>query len=151
MATRGFEFVGMIDGSNAVPVVRDFLLGETTAYNQGDVVLMQSDGYADKVTGSTTEVLGVMQETITPTVAGASYGKVAIVTSSQIWKCSMDATTTSGVIGYTKTMDTADCNTIDADDVTNGRMALLDTGVDDDGNVLGYVTFRVPTFGNALS
>jgi len=151
MATRGFEFAGMLDGSNAVPVIIDVLLGETTAYAIGDAVLMQSDGYADKVTGTTTEVLGIMQEAITPAVAGASYGKIALVTSSQLWRCSMDATTTTGVVLYTKTMDTADCNTIDADDITNGRMLLVRTGTDDDGNVLGYVTFRVPTVGNALS
>ena len=75
--------------------------------------------------------------------------KVEIVTQQQIWQCSMDADTTPGVVGVTKTLDVADTNTIDADDPDNGSMILYDTGTDDDGNVLGYVIFSDCTFTNA--
>jgi hypothetical protein len=148
MASAGFEFGYMLDGSNATPVIRDFTLGETTAYKAGDVVLIQSDGYADKVTASVAEVTGIMQESITPASAGATSGKVAIVTSQQVWRCSTDASSCAAVTGYTKTVDLADQNTIDADDITNGSMIKVDAGTDDDGNVLLYVVFPDTTFGN---
>lgn len=150
MATRGFEFAYMLDGSNATPVIQDFPVDGTGAYAVGDLTLVNSDGQLAKVTGSTTEVTAVIQEA---RASGSDGGllKAAIITSTQVWRCSMDATTTTGVKFYTKTMDTVDHNTIDADDITNGRMMLVDTGTDNDGNVLGYVTFRVPSAGNALS
>lgn len=148
MATRGFEFAYMLDGSNATPVIRDFTLGDATAYKVGDLVLMQSDGYVDKVTGTTTEVTGVVQEAVASPSAGTTKAKVAIIVRNQVWKCSMDDTSTTAVVGYTKTLDTADANTIDADDITNGGMILVDTGTDDEGNVLAYVVFADSTFGN---
>lgn len=153
MASRGFEFAYMIDGSNATPVTRDFVLGAAAAHAVGDAMLMQSDGYIDQVTGTTTEVTCIMQEAVAAAsiTAGTTKGKAAIVTSSQVWRCSMDATSTNAKTFYDKTIDTADCNTIDADDLSNGRMMLVDTDTDDDGNVLAYVTFRVPSAGNALS
>lgn len=153
MASRGFEFAYMIDGSNAVPVIRDFTLGAAAAHAIGDLMLMQSDGYIDAVTGTTTEVTCIMQEKFTAAdvTAGTTKGKAAIITNTQVWRCSMDATTTTAENFYDKTIDTVDANTIDADDLTNGRMMLVETGTDDDGNVLAYVTFRVPSAGNALS
>jgi hypothetical protein len=150
MASRGFEFAYMLDGTNATPVIRDFTLGAAAAHLIGDLMLIQSDGFADAVTGTTTEVTGVMQEALAAAdiTAGTTKGKMAIITRGQVWRCSMDATTTTAVKGYTKTQDTVDKNTIDADDITNGSMILVDTGVDDDGNVLGYVVFADTTFGN---
>ena len=150
MATRGFEFAYMLDGSNATPVIRDFTLGVAAAHIIGDLMLMQSDGYIDAVTGTTTEVTCVMQEAFAAAdvTAGTTAGKAAIITRNQVWRCSMDATSTSAVVGYTKTIDTVDKNTIDADDLTNGDMILVDTGTDDDGNVLAYVVFADTTFGN---
>ncbi len=151
MATRGFEFAYMLDGSMATPVIRDFTLGVAAAHKAGDLMLMKSDGYVDQVTGTTTEVTGVMQETVAAAdiTAGTTKAKVAIITRDQVWRCSMDAATTSAVVGYTKTLDTADCNTIDADDLTNGAMIPVDVSdTDDEGNVLGYVVFADTTFGN---
>ena len=150
MATRGFEFAYMLDGSNATPVIRDFTLGVAAAHIIGDLMLMQSDGYIDAVTGTTTEVTCIMQEAFAAAdvTAGTTLGKAAIITRNQVWRCSMDATSTSAVVGYTKTIDTVDKNTIDADDLTNGDMILVDTGTDDDGNVLAYVVFADTTFGN---
>ena len=151
MSTRGFEFAYMLDGSMATPVIRDFTIGVAAAHKVGDLVLVASDGYVDQVTGTTTEVTGVVMEPVAAAsiTAGTTKIKVAIITRGQVWRCSMDAATSTGVVGYTKTLDTADCNTIDADDITNGRMALVDkSDLDDDGNVLAYVVFSDTTFGN---
>ncbi len=153
MTTRGFEFAYMLDGSNATPVIRDFTLGAAAAHLQGDLMLIQSDdGYIDAVTGTTTEVSCVMQENIAAAAitAGTTKGKAAIITRNQVWRCSMDATSTTALVGATKKIDTADKNTIDADDLTNGSMILVDKSeLDDDGNVLAYVVFADTTFGNA--
>lgn len=150
MSTRGFEFAYMLDGSNATPVIRDFPVDGTGAYAVGDLTLVNSDGQLARVTGSTTEVTAVIQEARASGSDGDNL-KAAIVTSGQVWRCSMDASSTTAKAFYTKTIDTADHDTIDADDLSNGRMMLVDTGTDDDGNVLAYVTFRVPTVGNALA
>jgi len=151
MASKGFEFAYMLDGSSAVPVVKEFTLGAAAAHKIGDLMLMQSDGYIDQVTGTTTEVTAIMAETVAAAdiTAGTTTARAYVITRNQVWKCSMDAATTTGVVGYTKTMDTADCNTIDADDIVNGGMILVDTGTDEDSNVLGYVVFADTTFGNA--
>ena len=153
MASRGFEFVGNLDGTNTTPVVKTFTLGAAAAHAVGDLMLVQSDGYIDKVTGSTTEVTCIIAEAIAAAdvTAGTTTIRAWVVTNTQIWRCSMDATSTTALPFYDKTIDTVDHNTIDADDLTNGRMMLVDTGVDDDGNVMAYVTFRVPSTGNALS
>lgn len=151
MGTRGFEFVGMIDGSNATPVIVDFILGAAAAHKVGDLMKMQSDGYIDQVTGTTTEVTCIMMEAVAAAAitAGTTKAKAAVITRNQIWKCSMDASSTAAVVAYTKTIDTADCNTIDADDLTNGAMCLWKTdGLDEDGNVIAQVTFADTSWGN---
>jgi len=148
MASRGFEFAGNINGQNSPPVIRDLPVDGTGAYAKGNAVLLNSDGQCAACTNTVTEVTGIMAEAR----ASGSDGdllKVAIVTPTQIWKCSMDATTTAAVVGYTKTVDLVDSNTIDADDISNGTLILWDTGTDDDGNVLAYVIFSDTTFGNA--
>ena len=152
MATRGFEFAYMLDGSNATPVIRDFTLGAAAAHLPGDLMLMQSDGYIDAVTGTTTEVTCVMQENLAATTvtAGTTKGKAAIITRNQVWRCSSDASTaTTAIVGYTKKIDTVDKNTIDADDITNGAMILVDKSeTDAAGNLIFYVVFADTTFGN---
>ena len=152
MATRGFEFDSMLDGSNATPVTRDFTLGIAAAHIVGDLMLMQSDGYIDAVTSTTSEVTCVMQEAVASgdVTAGTTTAKAAILARGQVWRCSMDASSTSYVIGYTKTIDTADKNTIAAADSSGGAMILVDASeTDDEDNVLGYVVFSDTTFGNA--
>jgi hypothetical protein len=146
MATRGFEFAGNINGQNSVPVIRDLPVDGTGAYKVGDVVLLNSDGQGAKVTGSAKEVTGVIQER---RASGSDGGllKIAILNPTQIWRCSMDATSTSAKVGFTKTLDVADENTLDADDLTNGTLTLWDTDVDGDGNILAYVIFNSTTFG----
>lgn len=151
MSTRGFEFAYMLDGANATPRTQSLTLGAAAAHLVGDLMLMQSDGFIDAVTGSTTEVTCVMAEQVAAAdiTAGTTTAKAYIITRNQVWRCSMDAATTTAVKYYTKTQDTADKNTIDADDITNGAMTLIDTGTDDEGNVLGYVIFSDTSAGNA--
>jgi len=151
MSSRGFEFAYMLDGSGGTPVIRDFTLGAAADHLVGDLMKMQSDGYIDAVTGTTTEVTCVvMEEVLTADVtAGTTVAKCAVLQREQVWKCSMDAATTSAVIGYTKTIDTVDKNTIDANDLTNGAMILVDDSVlDDDGYILAAVVFADTSFGN---
>jgi len=155
MATRGFEFAYMLDGSNAVPVVRDFTLGVAADHLVGDLMLVQSDGFIDAVTGTTTEVTCViMEQVLTADVtAETTVAKCAVLTRNQVWKCSTDASTAAtAIVGYIKKWDTVDKNTIDADDVTNGGMIPVEvdtTKLDDDGNLVGYVAFADTSFGNA--
>ena len=152
MASRGFEFAYMLDGSNATPVIRDFTLGVAAAHLVGDLKLSQTDGYIDAVTNTTTEVTCVMMEPVAAAAitAGTTKAKAAILTRNQVWKCSMNATTTSFLVGYTKTIDTVDKNTLSATDSTGGGCILVDASeLDDEGNVLAYVVFADTTFGNA--
>ena len=152
MATRGFEFAYMLDGSNATPVIRDFTLGSATDHKVGDIMQMQSDGYIDPATASIDEITCVIQESASSgaVTAGTTKVKAAIVTRNQVWRCSMDASTTTAVVGNTKTIDVADANTIDADDLSSGSLCLVETGgTDSDGNVIAYVNFLDTTWGNA--
>jgi hypothetical protein len=149
MATRGFEFARSYDGST--PVIEDFPVDGTGAYAIGDLCLVNSDGQLAKVTGSTTEVTAVIQEARASGADGDKL-KAAVITSQQVWRCSTAAATTSAKAFYDKTVDTVDHNTIDGADLSNGRMMPVDVSqLDDDGNVLMYVVFRVPSLGNALS
>lgn len=148
MATRGFEFAYSLDG--ATPVIRDMAMA-AGAYKAGQVLVIDSSGRLAAGTASVTEVTAICQET-DASVANDDELKVALVTASQVWRASMDASSTAGKVGYDKKYDvTATGMGIDADDKENGRMVLVDTGTDDEGNVLGYVLFSVPTFGNALA
>lgn len=153
MSSRGFEFVGMLDGSNATPVIRDFVLGVAAAHHIGDLVLIQSDdGAVNQVTTTTAEVTGVIQEEVAAAdiSANTTKAKVAIITGAQLWRCSMDGVT-SVKVGV-KTVDTADCNTISATDVTGGRIILVNTdNLDDDGNTFAEVMFGFTTFGSAAA
>jgi len=161
MATRGFEFAYMLDGTSATPVVRDFILGAAAAHLVGDLMKVQTDGFIDAVAGSIDEVTCVMAEAVAAAdiTAGTTKAKGYILNSQQVWRCSTDASTAAtALIGTVKTWDTVDKNTIDADDVTNGSMIVAEgepspadiaNHLDDDGNVIGYVVFSDTTFSNA--
>ena len=162
MATRGFEFAYMLDGKSCTPLEIDFVLGAASAHVIGDLMLVQADGYIDAVTGTTTEVTCIMAEAVAAAdiTAGTTTAKAWVLTRNQVWRCSTDATAaTTALIGTVKTWDTADKNTIDADDVSNGAMVVVQgspadgnaypTALDDDGNVIGHVVFADTTFGNA--
>lgn len=151
MASRGFEFAYMIDGSNATPVIKDFILSTAAAVAVGDAMVIESDGDLTKAAATATEFTAIAQEAIAAAsvTAGTTKIKCAILTRNQVWRCSADASTMSGVEGYTKTNDIVDCNTIDADNVDHGSLIIVDKSqLDTDGNVLCYVVFADTTFGN---
>jgi hypothetical protein len=160
MATIGFEFAYMLDGSQNVPVVRDFILGVSADHLKGDLMLLQSDGFIDAVTTGLAEVTCVIAEEVltADATAGTTVAKCQIITRGQVWRCSTDAATAAtAFIGDIKRWDTVDKNTIDADDVTTGSMIVAEgeptpaditNRLDDDGNVIGYVVFADTTFGN---
>ena len=147
MASRGFEFAYNLDGSNKTPLIIDLPVDGTGAYAIGDLVLLNSDGQCAGVTADAGEVTGVIMESRASGSDGDEL-KVAIITREQVWRCSMDDSSTSAVVGYTKTIDVADANTLDADDISNGSLCLVDSDTDDDGNVLAYVNFLDTSFGN---
>lgn len=151
MATRGFEFAYMLDGGGATPVIRDFTLGEAVTHLIGDLMVMKSDGYIDVVTTTTTEVTCIMMENVASgdISGGTTKAKAAILTRNQVWRCSSDANSVSGIIAYTKTQDTADHNTLAATDVSGGKMIIVENEkVDSDGNIILYVVFGDTSFGN---
>ena len=147
MTTRGFEFAYMLDGSNATPVIRDFPIGNIDA-NPGDALTIDSNGYGTAVGTATTEVLGILMEDTGGTNTAPTARKVALAAREQVWRCSTDASSSAFVVGYTKTVQFVDGNTIDADGSTSGAMIWVDTGTDEDSNVIGYVAFHDTTFGN---
>ena len=153
MASRGFEFAYMLDGSAGVPVIRDFVLGVAADHLVGDLMIIQADGFADEaVAGTTVEpACVIMEEVLTADVtAETTTAKCAILQREQVWRCSSDAATQAGYVGYTKSINLVDKNTIDATPATGGNMILVDgTKLDDDGNTLTYVVFSDTAFGNA--
>lgn len=151
MATRGFEFAYMLDKSSATPVIRDFILSTAATHYVGDLLTIETDGDLTQATANLGEATAVCMEYIVSTdvTAGTTQVKCAILTRGQVWRCSTDATSTTGVKGVTKTLNIVDCNTVDADDPDNGSMILVDTDTDDDGNVAAYVVFADTTFGNS--
>ena len=153
MASMGFEFAYMIDGSNATPMIRDWdMAADTAGYKQGDLLVIDTAGRADKAAATATKAFAICQETETSTVSAGDDLKVAFLTRGQCWKCSMDATTTALVKVYNTDVDVVDENTVDADGGTTGCMMLLDTATDDDGNVLAYVVFsNTDLHGNTTS
>lgn len=144
MASRGFEFAYMIDGSPGVPMVRDWeMAADASGYVKGDILFCDSLARADKAANNQTSFFAVCQETETGSVSADDLLKVAILTRGQVWKCSMDATTTAIKKVYVKNADIVDENTVDADGAGSGGLILFDTGTDDEGNVLAYVTFNI--------
>ena len=147
MASRGFEFAYMLDGSNATPLIKDWpMAADTAGYKKGDALVMDSLGRADKAANNATEIFAICQESDTTSVSADENLKVAIATRGQVWRCSMDASSTSLVKGYDKAVDIVDENTVDADGSGSGGLILFDTDTDDDGNVLAYVAFNSTTF-----
>lgn len=143
MATKGFEFAYALDGST--PLVKDVPVAGTGAYKKGDLLTISTYGTFAAAAGSVATVAAVCMEARSSGV-DAGLLKAAILTKNQVWRCSSDGTTLSAVLGAV-TQDIVDANTIDADDPTNGSLAVFDTGVDDDGNVLVYVGFTKTVFG----
>ena len=149
MASRGFEFSGMLDGTNATPVIRNFPLGVAEAFHIGDLVLLQADdGSVDHVgNGSVAQVTGVCMEEFAAAaiVADTTLCPIAIITRNQLWRASMDGVTT--VKKGVATLDCATPRKISASDVAGGSLILVDNStLDDDGNTLAEVCFSNATF-----
>lgn len=101
MASQGFEFAYMLDGSHATPVIRDFILSTAAAHKVGDLMVIESDGDLTQAAATATEVTAICQEAIAAAAvtAGTTKVKCAILTRNQVWRCSADAATMSGVAG----------------------------------------------------
>ena len=138
MATNGFEFAYSLDGST--PVVRDFPVNGTGTFSVGDLVVLSS-GKLVKAANTVSTVAAVMQEGRT-TGSDGDLMKAAILTSSQVWRCSMDAATYSASIGD-RTQDIANSRWLYANDATNGSLALVEARTDphDASYAVGYVVF----------
>jgi hypothetical protein len=118
----------------------------TGAYAKGDLLVVNSDGQLAKAAAGVSEVTAVCQEARTSGSDGDKL-KVAIIRPGQVWKCSADAASSAGKVGYTKTINIVDENTIDATPATGGSLILVDaTELDDAGNVICYVMFDNITF-----
>lgn len=142
MATKGFEFAYSLDGS--VPVVRDFQVSGTGAFEPGDLVTFSS-GKLAKAANTVATVAAVMQEG-RATGSDGDYMKAAIITREQVWRASMDAATYSASIG-TRTQDIASSRLLDANDAANGSLAVIDVVADPhDTNPVGYVVFTNVAF-----
>ena len=160
MATIGFEFAYMLDGTNAVPVQRDFILGVSADHLKGDLMVVQSDGFIDAVTNGLAEVTCIIAEEVltAAATAGTTTAKCQVITRGQVWRCSSDAATAAtALLGTIKRLDTVDKNTIDADDINSGSMIVaegepapenISNRLDEEGNVIIYVVFADTTFGN---
>jgi hypothetical protein len=152
MATRGFEYAYALDGSEKTPVIRDFTMGTASlSISVGDLMKIDASGYVVPASNTIGECTGIAQEAFgTASISvGTTQLRTAILTREQVWKCSINATSTAFVVGYTKTIDCVDRNTISATDSSGGSMILVDKSeLDDDGNVLAYVVFADTTFGN---
>lgn len=142
MATRGFEFAYMIDGSNHGPLIRDWpMAADTAGYKAGDLLVCDTAGRADKAAANAATIFGVCQETDTATTEDEEL-KIAIVTRGQVWRCSSDSTSLSAVKVYNAACDIVDENTYDASSTSGGSLILLDSGTDEDGNAIAYVLFN---------
>lgn len=145
MSSQGFEFAYSLD--NSTPLIKDWpMVADASGYAKGDLLICDSAGRADKAANNATEAFAVCQETKTTAVSNDDELKVAIVTRSQVWRCSMDAASTALIKGYNKTVDITDENTVDADGSGSGILILIDTGTDDESNILAYVVFNNTTF-----
>ena len=145
MASRGFEFAYCLDGrNNGTPTIKDWAMAaDASGYAKGDALVVDSNGRAVQATSAATAIAFVCQETDTSSIANDTELKVAVVLPSQVWKCSMDASSTTIKKVYTKTVQLVDHNTIDANGTSAGCMALVDVSdLDDDGNILAYVVFK---------
>jgi hypothetical protein len=115
-------------------------------------MLMKSDGYLDQSAASETEVTAICQEAVAAAsiTGGTTKAKCAIITRNQVWRCSFNAGSPTGVIGFTKTQDLVDCRHLAYNDISGGPCILVyKSDTDDEGNYIGHVVFADTTFGNA--
>ena len=147
MSTRGFEFAYMLGGENQNLRALDWpMVADASGYCKGDLLVMTSTGKADKATTATDgTVFAVCAETDTGSVSASQNLKVFPISPHQVWKCSTDDTSiaTAIKVGFTDTVTVVDHNTIDANGSTGGCMMVHESGTDDAGNKIAYVSFHV--------
>ncbi len=151
MATNGFEFVGWIDGRECGPRILDWkMVADASGYVKGDALIIDSNGRLDKAAANQGEMTAICMETKTTAVANDDLLKVAIIAKGQIWRCSGDEAACAAKPGYTKTINLADENTIDAGTLTGGLMICWSVDTTEDVTYATvYVTFSDTTFENA--
>lgn len=146
MSTRGFEFAYMLGGEHSNLRALDWpVVADASGYKQGDLLVMTSSGKADKAATSTDgTVFAICAETDTSSISSSVNFKVTPISPHQVWKCSTDATAiATSVVGYTDTVTIVDHDTIDANGSAGGCMMIHESGTDDEGNAVAYVSFHV--------
>jgi len=151
MATCGFEFVGMVDGSATTPIIRDLPLDAASGgVSQGALcVIDPSTGCVEEVANDDVLlVTGVIMESIPAgsVVDGVTTVPVAIVTKGQIWRCSCNGVMNDVFIGI-QALDLASPTQISATKTTGGSLILYDnSNLDTGGNTIAQVLFANCTF-----
>lgn len=139
--TKGFEFAYSHDGSQ--PWVRtDVPTTASVTYRKGDLVLLVA-GAASLGTAAiddTTPIIGICAEAATVT-SSTVPGTVAVMipTPAHVFRVQYTGTPNAAAI-MGGTIDLENCATVDASDVTAGKLALdrnLDTT-----NAWAYVRFK---------
>jgi len=155
MATKGFEFHGMLDGEGTPRIMDWPVAADASGYKKGDLLCLTARGKADKIaTGTDATAFAVCQETDTSSVASSTELKVALLTRNQIWRCSTDETALGSAVikGYIRAVPVVDHDTIDGDGTTGGCMIVLGTaGTDSAGKVIAKVVFNQTIFDGMLS
>jgi len=149
MSSRGFEFAYMLGGEHSNLRALDWpMVADTAGYKQGDLLVMSTAGLADKAATTTDgTVFAICAETDTGSVSASANLKVIPISPHQVWKCSTDATAiTNSIVGYTDAVTIVDENTVDADGNTGGCMMIHESGTDDDGYKVAYVSFHVTSW-----
>ena len=149
MSGRGFEFAYMLGGETGNLRALDWpMVADTAGYKQGDLLVMSTAGLADKAATTTDgTVFAICAETDTGSVSASANLKVIPISPHQVWKCSTDATAiTNSIVGYTDAVTIVDENTVDADGNTGGCMMIHESGTDDDGYKVAYVSFHVTSW-----
>ena len=149
MSTKGFEFAYFLGGEHSNLRALDWpMVADTAGYKAGDLLVMSTAGLADKAATATDgTVFAICAESDTGSVAASANLKVIPISPHQVWKCSTDATAiATSVVGYTDTVTIVDENTVDADGATGGCMMIHESGTDDEGNAVAYVSFHVTSW-----
>ena len=120
MSTLGFEFIKMMTGDN--PTIMDLPLTSSESFVKGDMVT-SSGGSVTKAAPGDSDIVGVMQETITASDSGITYGKV-LLAQGAVFRCRYTGTM-SGSELLLPGLALADENTVNADDTTGGPLMAI--------------------------
>ena len=141
-----FQFAYGVANSN-VPVPAPWAMGGTGAYNDGDLLTIDTTtGYAGTVApGDPGTVVGVFAGTRASGTAG-QLGTIYLITPDQIWKCSTNAATYAVKPGA-GSVQVVNAGTISSTPGTTTSAVLYDAStLDASGNVIAYVRFKTTSF-----